>query len=51
MTSIYVEQDNFMGYGQPKSDDKGYIFGQFHERGGCQTWQVTALRTAYFYGA
>ena len=45
------EADNFMGYGNPKSDDKGFIPGQFHDRGGCYPWQVTALRTAYFYGA
>jgi hypothetical protein len=43
--------DNFMGYGQPKTDNNGYIKGQFHERGLCDDFQIKQLRLAYFYSA
>lgn len=46
-----AEQDNFMGYGQPKWGENGAIQGQFEERRGCLTWQIAALRTAYFYAS
>lgn len=44
----YGEDDNFMGYGQFKTNDTGYTNERLN-RQGCHPWQIVALRTAYFY--
>jgi len=43
------EDDNFMGYGQFNFTSQG-VTSERLDRCGSYPWQITALRTAYFYG-
>lgn len=47
------DQNNLMGYGAFKleSDAQGNLVSTLQPRCGFETWQITALRTAYFYAS